>query len=294
MSRGSSGIRAARRMRGWPWLAVACVVGWSSVAAADPGPTIDHRPLTSAPAHLPVALRATIVSNTNFPVYKPTVYVRTAGMTSFTRIDMQPVQGVADIFTATIPADLVNDAFDYYIEAFDKDGNGPTRTGSNSEPLHVKVGATAGTPPLVVMSNPPPSTAATPPPIASTAPAPAPAPNRLTNELLLGVGGAAAVGGAVALGVGLNDLYSWQQDSERATLHLAVGKQTSGSQLSSEHSGANKTITVGSALIGAGIVVAAVGLYLYLNPEPPSGSPAAVERVEAERHPRLASLLLDF
>src|SRR5207245_2073373 len=88
------------------------------------------------------------------PIFQPMVFIRVAGITGFTRVQMNPVAGVNDLFTAEVPMSLTAEDFDYYIEAFDEDGNGPARVGSPESPLHVSVGA-AG-PPSVARPAPPP------------------------------------------------------------------------------------------------------------------------------------------
>jgi hypothetical protein len=122
-------------------LLAATVVRMAS--AQDLAPIIDHQPTTQALHDQPVELRAKINSVSGKGIYQPTVYVRVVGITGYSRIQMQPVAGTKDVFFATIPASLTASDFDYYVEAFDEDGNGPGRSGTPETPLHVAVGAAA-------------------------------------------------------------------------------------------------------------------------------------------------------
>ncbi len=253
----------------------------ASVAFADPGPSIKHQPIATAQLNHPVELRALIVSNTSFAIYNPIAYVRPAGVPSFTRIDLQPVKDVPDIFAATIPAELITGPFDYYLEAFDKDGNGPSWWSSQAKPWHVSVTADAidGKANAVTTSSAGSSSSSLP------------------SYLLTGAGGVAAIGGGVTLVLGLNDLNAWQSDSLTTYQHIFGGQVLPPSKLDQLHHSANLEITAGSLIAGAGLLTASVGLFLLLHPERPDSSTEHLTRIERHDHdhnPRLASLLFDF
>ena len=88
----------------------------------------------------------------------------------------------------------------------------------------------------------------------------------------------------VILGAGMSSASTVSND--QSTYHLA---------LSGAHSDSTNLEAVGGAMLGAGVIAAGVGLYLFLTPDSaPTGSQKAAQRAESERNPTLASLLLDF
>jgi hypothetical protein len=121
----------------------ALTMGATFAVAQDLTPRIDHKPATRAARGEPVEIRARIVSVSGKAVYQPTVFLRVAGITGFSRVTMTPIPQMKDLFIAEIPASLAAGDFDYYIEAFDEDGNGPARAGTPEKPIHVAVGAGA-------------------------------------------------------------------------------------------------------------------------------------------------------
>jgi hypothetical protein len=141
-------------------IAAACAVASTSLAQ-DLTPKIDHQPAVRSPQGS-VEIHARITSVSGKPIYQPVVMVRVPGITGFSRIPMNPVADSKDLFGAEVPASISNGDFDYYIEAFDEDGNGPARSGSPEKPIHVAVAQ----------------------PSAGTAPPPPPPPGLLDGERL--------------------------------------------------------------------------------------------------------------
>jgi hypothetical protein len=96
---------------------------------------------------------------------------------------MQPREG--QLFAARVPAEIAGNDFEYFLEAFDEDGNGPFRKGSPEAPLRI--------------SSLPPA----PPPLdlRGTTPQQTGRPLRATGIGLLTVGGAALLAGAVSGGL---------------------------------------------------------------------------------------------
>ena len=117
-------------------LIAAVVVAVGSARAADAAPeqkgapVIKHVPLKAAKPGEPVLVRAVITDPDG--VYEPAVYVRSAGASEFVRIKMHPAYGG---YEAIIAAEQVSGTLEYFIEAFDEQGEGPARFGSPTEPL---------------------------------------------------------------------------------------------------------------------------------------------------------------
>jgi hypothetical protein len=123
----------------------ALTLSMPAARAASPGatPIIVHQPLSTYSAGDSVTLRARIRSPAGKQIFSPAVFVRAAGTKELSRIALQPVAGEADVFAAQIPATLTRGDFEYYVESFDEEGNGPARVGSPEAPLRAKVAATA-------------------------------------------------------------------------------------------------------------------------------------------------------
>lgn len=104
-------------------------------------PAIDHtEPGTGRLGH-EIVLRATITDESG--VFDPVVLYRVGTDGNFLRLPMEPVEGEADVYEAVVPADVVSDDLQYFIEAFDNNGNGPARYGDDSLPIKVAVLKTA-------------------------------------------------------------------------------------------------------------------------------------------------------
>ncbi len=154
-------------------------------AADTTPPTIAHTPLPQCPTSGPCAVRAQITDPSG--VFDPTLLFRLHGTQAFDRVAMKAVAGEKDVYEGVVPAALVGAGdVDYLIEAFDVEGNGPARAGTEQAPLMV--------------SRPPPEAPPPPPP-----PPPPPVVVEEDNTgLIVGVvvAGVAAVAVA-AVGVGV-------------------------------------------------------------------------------------------
>lgn len=104
-------------------------------------PRITHVRQTHAPLGAPIAIRARIDDESE--IFAPSVYVRPRGKEEF---DTIPMRRVEDGYEALIPAEQVVSDLEYFIEAFDEEGNGPAREGSPERPIRIAVLARGGLP----------------------------------------------------------------------------------------------------------------------------------------------------
>ncbi len=186
-SRLSSIVGGVGRRLGAAALAAGLSLGSSSARAADTAaPTIEHTSPGSCPGAVvgapppPCAIEAVIADQSG--VFDPTLLVRLHGTSSYDRVPMTPVAGKVDTYQALVPPALANaGVVEYLIEAFDVQGNGPARAGSENAPLQLQ--------PVAVITPAP----------KETTPPTTPADDGDTTALVLGVvagGGAALVVGA--------------------------------------------------------------------------------------------------
>lgn len=110
-------------------------------------PLITHVRITGAVRGAALTVRAKIDDDSE--VFAPSVYVRPKGATEFDSIALRPV---GDSFEAIIAAEQVLGDLEYFIEAFDEHGNGPSREGTPSEPVLVRVHGSEDAPPPPVTS----------------------------------------------------------------------------------------------------------------------------------------------
>lgn len=119
-------------------------------------PIITHVRIENVPLGKPVVVRARIEDESE--VFAPSVYVRPVGAENYDNIPMEKVE---DGYQATIPAEQVTRALEYFIEAFDEQGNGPAREGTPEDPISVLVFDPDDGPPP---PPPPPPPGVEPPP----------------------------------------------------------------------------------------------------------------------------------
>lgn len=110
---------------------LAPVSGW---AADTSPPKIEHTRLEKAP--LNQVLRVSAVITDESGVFAPTLYVRAVGQEEFVSIEMTKRGGS---YQAKIPAEQMSSDVEYFIEAFDEHGNGPSREGSPEAPILLAV-----------------------------------------------------------------------------------------------------------------------------------------------------------
>lgn len=258
-------------------------------AMAAEGPVIEHAPVTSCTRNAILTLSATIRAAPGKAIFEPKVFVRVKRVDGFVRLAMEPVAGVKDGFAAQLPAALTQSDFDYYLEAFDEDGNGPSRKGSPKAPIHVK---TTEPPALPPPPPPPPAPIARPEPaqaapVAKAEPAASPAkamPVPLEAALpavaaerkqgtpalkIAGISGV-ALGGALIVGalVGGRLALGAKADMKAAAANDDLTSYES-ARLKAE-----RAATTANYLAGSGAVVGLAGGLLWLLA--PSGRPVSV------------------
>lgn len=218
-------------------------------AVPSAAPTLDHEALSSFPKGEAVILKARIRSPIGKKIFAPTAFIRVAGIEGFARVALEPVAGVPDMFTALLPAGLAQGDFEYYLEAFDEEGNGPTRVGAPKAPLRVKAIASMATvppppPPVVEGVSATPAGEAT-----KTA---AGRPWQRPVGIGLAVGGAAIVVGAlVAGGVALERKSRMQSASSNAD-HQDAKEQAESAARVFDVAGPIGLVAAG---VGAGLLV---------------------------------------
>lgn len=131
-------------------LAIAVVVALAVLPASSraegSGPVIEHEPITSARTGAPLRIRARIRTQAGRTAFEPTAFVQVAGIVGYTRVAMKEVPGAEGQFEAEVPAALITGDFDYYLESFDSEGDGPGRVGLPEAPLRVLIAAAAPVP----------------------------------------------------------------------------------------------------------------------------------------------------
>jgi hypothetical protein len=213
-------------------------VGRLAGAEETSPPTIEHDRISTCAKGEPLVIQARIVSTAGKKIFTPAVYVKLSGADVFTKLSMQPHPTAAEIFVARLPASFTEQDFSYYVEAYDEDGNGPSRAGSPEAPYSVTV-KTSGTPVAV------PTTAVS----ATSAPPSSPAETRHIAGFVIGGVGIAAGASGVILGI----LANAQAADARNTPQIAG--------LAAYNSAANsaKTLALGAdisyltAIVGIGV-----------------------------------------
>jgi len=201
---------------------------------AAPLVVIEHAP----PDARSGALEARMVSTAGRKVIEPAAFVRAAGEREYQRLPMQP-SSAADAFRAALPAALQGRECEYFLEAFDDDGNGPFRKGTPERPLRLSLSQ-------AVERAPKPT--APPPAVAKSAGHP-----RRTAGIVLVAGGAAViVGGAISGLMALSDF-----GVEKSTADLTVYDRA--------RSAAQTESVAADALYGIGAAAAVVGAILWLT-----------------------------
>lgn len=112
-------------------------------------PAISHTAVTQATKGQPVELNAKLLGDTG--VQGATVLFRHVGEHDYRALPMGDIG--SDNFTATVPAQQATSDLEYYIEAFDKFGNGPGRSGAPNAPYRIQVLEPAPTRPSVVVGR---------------------------------------------------------------------------------------------------------------------------------------------
>jgi hypothetical protein len=111
-------------------------------------PAIIHAALAQALKGKPIEVNARLVGDSG--VEGAVVKFRHAGEKEYRSLPMGNLGG--DDYTATIPAAMATSDLEYYVEAYDKYGNGPARSGAPNAPYALKL--TDATPPAVPAAAP--------------------------------------------------------------------------------------------------------------------------------------------
>jgi hypothetical protein len=113
-------------------------------------PAITHAALTQALRGKPVEINARLVGDTG--VQDAAVMFRHVGEKDYKALPMGNIGG--DDYTATIPAAMTTSDLEYYVEAFDRFGNGPARSGAPNVPYVLRL-TEPGPPPIASAAAPP-------------------------------------------------------------------------------------------------------------------------------------------
>ncbi|MBI2377653.1 MAG: hypothetical protein HYV07_26870 [Deltaproteobacteria bacterium] len=97
-------------------------------------PVITHARVSSAPMGSPIVIQARIEDSSG--IFAPSVLFRIRGTKEFDTIELKKRD---EVFEATIPAEQVTADLEYFIEAFDDQGNGPARVGDPERPNLIRV-----------------------------------------------------------------------------------------------------------------------------------------------------------
>ncbi len=206
--------------------AALAILAAGTTYAQDLAPKIDHVPVTKASRSESLTLRARMISQSGKAIFEPTLYLRLAGFSGFTRVAMKADPMMQNVFEAQIPAEHVSGDFDYYLEAFDEDGNGPARVGSPEQPIHVAVVA-PDVPKKTAEPTLQPQSAAQPQPqtIVVMAPPPQPEGRPLAPGLALwiigGFSGLATAGCGVAFNLISSDVQARFNDPTRSAVRAS-------------------------------------------------------------------------
>lgn len=117
------------------------VVGASALAAPkrakrdNAAPVVEHTPVSTHDGKGPVVIAAVIKDDS--AIFEPTLVVRAAGAGPFMRVPLVKGEGAGDTYSAEVPAALLAGDVEYLVEAFDENGNGPSRVGDEAAPLKI-------------------------------------------------------------------------------------------------------------------------------------------------------------
>jgi hypothetical protein len=104
------------------------------VAADTKPPVVTHVRVSRAPKDKALVIRARFEDESE--IFAPSIYLRAKGGAEFEAL---PMRRVENGYEATISADKMAADLEYFIEAFDEQGNGPAREGSPESPLSISV-----------------------------------------------------------------------------------------------------------------------------------------------------------
>lgn len=246
-------------------------------------PKIAHTPINEAPAGKALPVSATITDDSE--IFEPTLSYRAAGTKRFLSASMS--KGAGNTFTATIPDVAMTGTVEYFLEAYDANGNGPARFASDAKPHKIKTTKAAES--KITEATPPP-----PPPEAKPEDKPAEAKpettvaqaqpaeakpaetkpagglttsNQVSRRSESGATGPMSIAGYSAIGVGLVGvgLGAYFGVDAKAQRDKAQSDPVATSAKASLN-GANSSALIANVCFVAGGVVAAAGVALAVIP----------------------------
>ena len=113
-------------------------------AADEAAPKIIHTPISKARSGQAFEISAQIIDESG--LFEPTVYYRAVGQKKFTGV---PMSGSGPNQVASLPEAAMHGDVEYFIEAYDVNGNGPGRFASEASPQKISVIALDSPPPMV-------------------------------------------------------------------------------------------------------------------------------------------------
>lgn len=106
----------------------------AEVALDTKPPVVTHVRVSKAPKSKALVIRARFEDESE--IFAPSVYLRAKGGAEFEAL---PMKRVENGYETTISAEKMGADLEYFIEAFDEQGNGPAREGSPESPLSISV-----------------------------------------------------------------------------------------------------------------------------------------------------------
>lgn len=108
---------------------------FANSALAGEGPEIQHQEIEFSAVEQDIVVVAQIVDPDG--VFDPVLLYRAAGRGSFSRLEMKKTG--ENTYEAVIPATFVTTSIEYFIEAYDVNGDGPSRFGEEDFPIEIRV-----------------------------------------------------------------------------------------------------------------------------------------------------------
>ena len=209
-------------------------------------PAVSHIPVQKATKGRSIPLEALFASQTGLS--RPTVEFRRQGAPAFTALPMVDAGG--NKYLAEIPAAFVTGDLEYYVEAFDANGNGPGRSGDPTLPYRITVEDEVAAPPPTPMvgAQVQPQYYAPPPPRPPRVHGFKPFAGEAASWILMTGGVAAAVfAGGDALGGSLaHDLYTHKLSYE----HIADTAMLEHANAFASHATILAGVSAGCFLVG--------------------------------------------
>lgn len=233
-------------------------------------PNISHTPVKTARRGQPLTITAEVYDDSEVEV---TLYFRKFGEGMDKAHRAQMLQ-VGDKYQAVVPGIAVMEDLEYFLEAFDVNGNGPTRHGSDKKPHQVKVTDELAPPPppvaaKVISAAPageaPAAAVPVPAPVEPPPPPEVSGPPREDMPMILGAlggGGAGLLAGTIFLVMATS-----AEDEVQAG-----GKDRKALDELLAQSATRRTLSLASFTVG--ILAAGAGAALYFLGAPAAAAPA--------------------